>query len=436
MKIIELQAENVKRLVAVTIRPDGNMVQITGKNGAGKSSVLDSLWWALDGASHIQAAPIRKGADKARIRLDLGELVVTRTFREGKAGGYTTSISVENAEGARFPSPQRMIDDLLGALTFDPLEFARARPEDQFDTLKTLVPGIDFDDIEGKNRGDYAKRTDENRSAKELRNAAGLIQVPPDTPDEPVDESDLVDELQNAGEHNATIEQRKARREEAQRDAVDKRADAERHEGRAAELRAQADDFDQQSAAALEAAAAIDKKIEDAEELPEPVDTGALRERIAAARTTNKNVTAKKARALHLADAEEHEAEAKRLSETINQRDKQKVDAIRSAKLPVEGIGFGTREILLNEIPFAQASDAEQLRVSLAIAMAMSPKLKVIRVRDGSLLDDDAMKLISEMADEHDFQVWIEVVRNDGKVGFVIEDGNLANPPVEAQAAE
>lgn len=47
MKIIALQAENVKRLVAIEIRPDGNLVQITGKNGAGKTSVLDCIWWAL-----------------------------------------------------------------------------------------------------------------------------------------------------------------------------------------------------------------------------------------------------------------------------------------------------------------------------------------------------------------------------------------------------
>lgn len=86
MKIISLQAENVKRLTAVTITPDGNLVQITGKNGQGKTSVLDAIWWALEGAANIQAEPIRKGAEEARIRLDLGEYVVTRTFtrKDGK----------------------------------------------------------------------------------------------------------------------------------------------------------------------------------------------------------------------------------------------------------------------------------------------------------------------------------------------------------------
>ena len=49
MRIIRLQAENIKRLQAVEIEPHGDVVKITGKNGAGKSSVLDSIWMALAG---------------------------------------------------------------------------------------------------------------------------------------------------------------------------------------------------------------------------------------------------------------------------------------------------------------------------------------------------------------------------------------------------
>ena len=37
MKIIELQAENVKRLKAVEITPDGTLQVIGGKNAQGKS---------------------------------------------------------------------------------------------------------------------------------------------------------------------------------------------------------------------------------------------------------------------------------------------------------------------------------------------------------------------------------------------------------------
>lgn len=111
----------------------------------------------------------------------------------------------------------------------------------------------------------------------------------------------------------------------------------------------------------------------------------------------------------------------------MDTRKKQKADAIAAAKMPIEGIGFGDGMVLLNELPFDQASDAEQLRASISIAAAMSPRLKVIRVRDGSLLDEEAMKTLAAWAAEKDFQVWIERVSADAKVGFVLEDGRLKN---------
>ena len=88
MRIIRLAAENVKRLVAVEITPKGNVIEITGKNGAGKTSVLDSIWWALAGNRTHQAVPVRRGETEAVISLDLGDIKVRREFsvREPKEG--------------------------------------------------------------------------------------------------------------------------------------------------------------------------------------------------------------------------------------------------------------------------------------------------------------------------------------------------------------
>jgi DNA repair exonuclease SbcCD ATPase subunit len=120
VKILRLTAENVKKLKVVDITANAGMNQITGKNGSGKTSVLDSIWWALGGKDGIQAVPIRKGQEKAFIRLDLGELIVERRFN---ASG-TTTLSVKNSEGAAYPSPQSMLDALVGSLSFDPLAFS------------------------------------------------------------------------------------------------------------------------------------------------------------------------------------------------------------------------------------------------------------------------------------------------------------------------
>ena len=60
MKILQLEAENVKRLKVVSIKPDGSLVQITGANGEGKSSVLDAIYYALAGTKGIPSEPGRR----------------------------------------------------------------------------------------------------------------------------------------------------------------------------------------------------------------------------------------------------------------------------------------------------------------------------------------------------------------------------------------
>lgn len=80
--IVELLAENVKKVKAVRIRPDGSLVQITGLNGNGKTSVLDCIWLALDQKVVDASMPIRNGAQSARIKLDMGEIVVERRITQ------------------------------------------------------------------------------------------------------------------------------------------------------------------------------------------------------------------------------------------------------------------------------------------------------------------------------------------------------------------
>lgn len=446
MKIAKLIAENVKKLSVVEITPDGNLVQITGKNGQGKSSVLDAIWWALAGQTNIQAAPIRKGATEARIVLDLGDIIVRRTFKQKTTKnaegadvpeeGYTTAIVVENAQGARFPSPQRMLDGLLGALSFDPLAFANAPPAAQFDALKQFVPGVDFAAIEKSNAEDYQARAAVNRQAKEARASAAGITYPADTPDEPVSEDALVRKLEDAGRHNADIVERKGRRENAGQQAKALRDEAARHRDLARQLRVQADEHEAFAKDDEGKAADIDKRIADAPALPDPIDTSEIRAEIDSARIVNRHVGSKRAKKNLENMAAEFEQRSKGITAQMDEREAGKRKAIADAKLPIQNVEFGDGAILMNGVPFDQASDAEKLRASIAIAMASNPKLRVVRVRDGSLLDDDGLKILAEMAEKNDCQVWIERVDSSGKIGFVLEDGHLKAEPQPEQTAE
>jgi DNA repair exonuclease SbcCD ATPase subunit len=438
MKIISFRAENVKRLHAVSIMPDGSVVEITGRNGAGKTSVLDSIWMALRGRDSIPDLPIRKGAETAFIELDLGRYKVTRKFKD-KEGKTTTSLIVETDDGIKAQEPQKILDAIYGELTFDPLAFTRQKPREQFDTLKQFVPGVDFEATERANDADFKARTDINRRAKELRAQIGGVMIPDVADQVAIDEAALVDELAGAAEFNANIErQRVQRAADANKvEAMAPRVAATKHE--AASLRERADALDQAAtqmerdmAEQLSALAALPP-------LPDMRVTADLQIKIAEARRTNAAIETA-ARAQKVIDeltaaAIEQEAKADALTAAMKTRTEAKEKAVAEAKLPVSGITFGDGAILLNGVPFDQGSDAEQLRASVELAAAMNPKLKVLRIRDGSLLDKAAFASLEQYADEKGFQIWVECVESPRKSAIVIEDGHVYGA-AKQQAAE
>lgn len=460
MKIISLQAENFKRLRAIEIKPTGPLVEITGRNRQGKSSVLDAIYAALGGKDAHPSQPVRTGEDKAMLRLDLGELVVTRRFTA--AGG--TSLIVEAQDGARYQSPQAVIDKLMGHIAFDPMEFSRAKPAVQMDMLRSLVKlDVDIDALDQANATDFDARTTINRDAKTARTQAEAITVPEGLPAQPVDVSALMDEMARAAERNTDIETRKGRRATVARDIADNRQKVinleaslplamatietardhtvtdiddqiRRLQERRDQVIATADadiaaarlECKEKVAAATAAADADQKRLDDAGPLPDPIDVAALRLQIDTATTTNAGIAKRTERATLEKKAADEEARSEALTKAMAERTEKKRAAIAAAKMPVDGLSFGEGEIMFDGVPFSQAAGSEQLRVSVAIAMAANPKLRVLRVKDGGLLDEDAMRLLSEMADAADYQVWIELVDSSGKIGIVMEDGAVA----------
>lgn len=439
LKIVRLTAENVKKLTAVSITPAGALVQITGKNGSGKTSTLDAIWWALAGVRNVQKAPIRNGQQKATIKVDMGELIATRTFTRQEDGSFTSTITVENGEGARFNKPQDMLNSMLGSLSFDPLGFARMEGKAQFDALKRFVPEVDFASIDGLNKRDFDKRADINRDHKALAGQIAGIAIPDAVPAARVDEAELIKEIGEVGAFNAELERRAERRAAVKGDAQNAIRKAGENQDKAAELRAEAERLEKQAAEWEAEARGIEEKLANAEPLPEPKSAAEVTARLEKAKTDNAVLDRVERRAALQRDLEAKERESDALTDAIEKRNASKREAIAKAKMPVEGLGFGEEAITLNGVPFDQASDAEQLRASVAIAMAANPRLRVIRVRDGSLLDDEGMKLLADMAEAHDCQVWVESVDSSGMVGIVLEDGHVASTPetrAQQQAAE
>lgn len=397
MKIVSLEAENYKRLRAVEITPDGNLVVIGGRNAQGKSSVLDAIWAALGGREGNKAAkPIRDGEEKARVRVDLGDMIVTRTWT-----GDNSTVKVESADGAVFKSPQALLDALVGKLSFDPLAFTRLSAKEQREALLGLVElPVDLDALD-RERGElFDRRTAVGRDGK----AIGDVSVDKSLPEAETSASDIITRIRAAQEQKQTVV-------DAER-AVNVAGD------RLGALRAELAQAEADYDAADKHAQSVSLPDEDVEQLE--ASLASVEETNAAIRANNT--------ARGKADAKESlRAEYETLTGQLATLDKKKQDALAQATFPVDGLGFDDTGVTFQGVPFGQASSAEQIRVSLAMAIAANPKLRVVRIMDGSLLDVDGMRMVAETAAEHDMQVWMEKVGTGDGVGVIIEDGQVSN---------
>lgn len=433
LRIVALEIENVKTIRVVEIRPKHAVTPITGRNGAGKSTVLDAVFMAFGGKDAVPAQPVRRGEQKARIRLDLGEIVVTRKF---DASG-TTSVRVESADGASYSSPQKILDGLYSRLSFDPLSFMRLAPKEQAETLRQLVPlDVDVDALDRANARDFELRTSWNHRIKSFEERVQTVRAGIDeTMDVTLEDvSALVDQMANASAHNAAIDQAERDRLRWSLERETRLSDAEIARQEAARLIAKAERLEQD---AKELAARIDAQPEP----PAPIDVTALKQQIDQAQKMNaiREHQAHQRRAL--ATAQDELTQARRESDALTHRmDKRKADkaaAIARAKMPVPGLSFDAGEVFYNGLPLAQASTAEQLRVSFALAVAANPTLRVVLIRDGSLLDEESLCLIAEMAEQSGVQVLMERVGTNGQVGIVLENGEVVSVdgrPVEQEA--
>lgn len=415
-RILNLHAENIKKIkvVDITTDPNSNTVIISGANGNGKSSVLDCIEMACRGGDTLPDMPIRRGQEKGSIELDLGDLKIKRTFTE--KGSY---LFVESPEGARYPQPQAMLDKMLGLISFDPLEFTRIKPKEQYETIKALVDLKDIEKVETKLKAYEEQRTEYGRKVKELTaQVAGMV-VPDSTPEQPIDVSVKASAILKARQdrdtfHNLSL---RAQSESNVRGGYEKqvRALEEQIKGLNVQISDALGREGQFTKEALEIKkilltdeeiAVIQKDIDGATSINATVATRTLK--------ATKEAELKAAEKVH-ADTEASIAKGRQI----------KADMIAEAKMPVKGLSLEDGQVFYKDIPLDQASTAEQIRVSTAIAMASNPALRVIRIKDASLLDDDSMEIIRDMAEKKDFQVWLEVVNSDDPMAVVIEDGEV-----------
>jgi len=412
LKIIRLQAENIKRIKAIDITPKEDVIIISGNNGMGKTSVLDSIFYALQNreGSKTTPQPIRKGESKAQVTLTLDDFIVTRSWTSDDK----SYLKVTNREGLTYNSPQELLDGFLGALTFNPLEFSNMKEKDQRDLLLRLA-NVDIDSYDEKIKTLTEYRRLQGQKVKlyegerDTRDFSGV-------PDKEIDIAEWQSKLEEAIELNHNIDESVQKIDRLETSNINDRAHI---------------------ATLLEKIEEIKRNIVNSEKLlkrerqwvdsVKKVDIEYIRKSINASLAINEMVQAKNRNIQ--ADKKRDSAQKvyDKFTTDIGVVQKQKYTALHTAKMPIEGLGVNDSFVTYNGIPFCQLSSSEQLKVSMSIAIALNPKLRVIRVTDGSLLDDNNMKVIKDMAKDNDFQIWVEKISDLSGIAFVIEDGEVKN---------
>lgn len=423
LRIVRMQVDNVLKLkeADVTPNPDKNLLIVGGRNAQGKTSWLRSIAMALGGTKSIPPMPVHQGSQTGKIILDLGEFAIRLSLNaEG-----TSNLTVKTKDGFTASSPQKILDGLKSYFSLDPMKFLREPAKKQADVLAQLA-GINLAQWEA----DYKIAYEERRVA----NVAGLavkaeMEGMPSGVAVPVFKVDVTketDELRRCNEHNREFDRIANEKQtiESERRSISNRI---------GEWKSQIADLERRIAAETERDTGLAKQHADLSGLgtrSERVDTAAIEQKIAQASATNEKAQ------LHQLWKERDAKRAKLRKEweaceaKVKGMENEKLELVQKAAYPIPGLLWTEDGIIFNGLPFEQASGAEKLRVVVAMAAAMNPRLRILPIEDGSLLDEESMRLLEELCDEYDMQAWIEVVGSDGEPSLVFEGGEIiaANP--------
>lgn len=445
MKILRLQAHNVKRISDIDLKLEGrHLFIIGGRNGSGKSSAIDALVYALGGARAIPAKPLKEGESEGSIRITLdGDtelhqtgVIVERTFKKrGKS-----ELVVKSDDGFEAPTPQAILDSLLapGRFGFDPLAFTRLKPREQLDQLRGVV-GLNFSELDRDRLKAFDERSIVNRQVRDLQGRIKSMPHHEGLPDEVQSVGDLAEKFRRCESVNRDNDKLKAGLVEARQILWDMEERIVGWDENIKRIQAELDRAQQQRDLIIKRRDKFFDDVRVAESNVEKLeyeDTADIERQMNSVEQTNEHIRQNHQRLTLMEERETTEAHAELLSKEIERIDEEKRQRMAAADWPVPGLGYGEDGIILNGLPFEQASSAEQMRVSVAMGMKINPTLRVLIIRDGALLDNDNLAAISRQCEENDYQLLLEMATRDESedqlCSVIIEEGRVKRAHVPA----
>lgn len=400
MKINKLEIENVKRIKAVKIEPtkDGLTI-IGGKNNQGKTSVLDSIAWALGGERFRPSQAQREGSvipPNLKIVMDNG-LVVERK-------GKNSDLKVTDPSGKK--AGQQLLNEFIEQLALDLPRFMEASGKEKAKTLLHII-GLDATivELEKKEAEIFNSRQAIGRIADQKEKYSKEQPYFPDAPDEPIAAAELIRQQQEILARNGENQRQRENLhnlEQEQQRINDQLAEL---------LRQQADIEEKVRVARLSAADLHDES------------TAELEKNLAEIDEINRKVRANLDKDKAEEDAKNYRNQYRKYTLELEDVRKEKADLLTSAELPLPGLSVQDGELIYNGAKWDCMSGSDQLKVATAIVRKLNPKCGFVLLDKLEQMDLDTLQEFGKWLETEGLQAIATRVSTGDECSVIISDG-------------
>lgn len=408
MKINKLEIENVKRVRALTLEPSASgLTVIGGRNGQGKTSVLDAIAWALGGEKYRPGNPTREGSViPPSLKVELSNGIIVE--RKGK----NSTLTVTDPKGEK--AGQTLLDAFVEKLALDLPRFMQANNKEKADTLLKIIGVEDqLKELRTRESATYNRRHALGQIADQKMKFAKEMQHFPDVPLEPVSVSELIQQQQSI---------------------LTKNGENQRKRQQAAQLQ---EAFDRQQAAIQELSAKLDalsrehvqtgKDLQVAKKSAEALQdesTAELEASIQNAETINNRVRANLEKVRAEQEAQQHKEEYEAMSAELEQIRLDIRNLLAGADLPLPDLSVNEAgELTYKGFGWGDMSSSEQLKVATAIVRKLNPDCGFVLVDKLEQLDLDTLKDFGAWLEAEGLQAIATRVSTGGECQIIIENG-------------
>ena len=400
VKINRLEIENVKRIKALVLTPTENgLTIIGGRNGQGKTSVLDSIAWALGGERYRPSSPAREGSvipPSLKVTLSNG-IVVERK-------GKNSALTVTDPSGQK--GGQQLLNEFIEQLALDLPRFLSASGKEKAETLlKIIGVGDELREFDRKEQQLYQERLAVGRIADQKQKYAKELPFYPDVPEQPVSVSELLRQQQDILARNA----------ENQR----KRQQAAALEQRAGALQQKINELNRELTAVL---ADLETARKSAAFLHDE-STAELEKNIEQIDQTNIQVRANLSRQQAEEEAAHYRDQYDALTRELEGVRTARRELLAGAAMPLPGLSVEEGELVYGGARWDCMSGADQLRVGTAIIQKLNPQCGFVLLDKLEQMDIDTLKEFGSWLESQGLQAIATRVSTGGECSVIIEDG-------------